>query len=431
MKILLKHVVSVLSILFFVMSSTGQINYAELSFSQALEKAKSSRQLVFVQMEGNCVKCNEVADKGLSNEQVCQIYDKFICVKVIAGTSEYEEVCRKYRICPIYPTSLILDRSGNFLGMMYDKSTTFYVEYINLAAHAMSIKDNPPIVKYVDRYSTGKYDLEFLRQYIGKLNEYRFETDDLLDEYIGKLTVDSLFSVHIIDFIIHSTPMVDSWARKLAQFENSLFDTVFMALPLKERIALNNMVIAKSRKKAFRDKDEQYMRKVASFVRGTYGNRKKSTRAYSNNMLDFYNEVKDTAKYIQNAENYYKWHLEKLDIDSISRAEKEDFIKMKDGRIMKSGRLLIVGNQVNKMAWSIYELTDDPEHLGMALKWTERILVYENPVYHDTYAHILYKLGAEEKAIEWQGKAIGISARTHRPTDGLEVELEKMRTDGF
>ena len=173
------------------------------------------------------------------------------------------------------------------------------------------------------------------------------------------------------------------------------------------------------------------MRKVAGFVRGTYEDREKGSRAYSNNMLDFYKEVKDTVRYMQYAKSYYHRHLERLDIDSISVKESNDFIKTRDGRIIKSSGRLVVGNQVNKLAWSIYELTDDPENLGMALKWAQRILVYENPAYHDTYAHILYKLGAKQKAIEWQGKAIELGKAVHLPTQSLEAELEKMKTDAF
>ena len=61
----------------------------------------------------------------------------------------------------------------------------------------------------------------------------------------------------------------------------------------------------------------------------------------------------------------------------------------------------------------------------MALKWSERILVYKNPPYHDTYAHILYKLGAKEKTIKWQQKVVNLSDSPGMPDINLSVELEK------
>ena len=91
------------------------------------------------------------------------------------------------------------------------------------------------------------------------------------------------------------------------------------------------------------------------------------------------------------------------------------------------GKLYVVGNQINELAWNVYEFSNDPEQLGMALKWSGRVLIYKNPPYHDTYAHILYKLGAKEKAIEWQQKAVNLSDSLGMKNINLSIELEKMK----
>ena len=169
------------------------------------------------------------------------------------------------------------------------------------------------------------------------------------------------------------------------------------------------------------------MRNVANFVRRSYEDYPKGKKVYWHNMLDFHKEMKDTLRYMQITDIYYQQFIEKLDMDSICKMEKESFIDMPGGKRMMGGRLLKVGNQINEMSWAIYELTDDPEYLGRALKWSEKTLVYQIPAYHDTYAHILYKIGAKEKAIEWQQKAIELSDSLRRPSEELINELNKMK----
>ena len=406
----------------------SQISYSDIPFAMALQKAKSTKQLIFVQLLTDCEECNEVANKGLSNPAINKVYNTFICVQYKKGSSDYTLIEEKYRVKPIYPTSLMLDENGCFLAMMYDHSTTNSKEYIALAAEAMAIQKNPPLKKMNEKYQSEKYDTEFLKDYISNLNLFRFETDLLLDEYVGKLIIDSLSNPKTIEFIIQCTPPIDSRPYQLVRFNLSLYDSVFMALPLDKRKKINNLIISKSRKLAYRNKDEKYMRQVANFAKGTYGdNYEKGWETYNNNMLDFYYEIKDTLRFISNARMYYDQFLKKLDVDSLSKEERNRFIKTEDGRIIKSGKMLETGNQINKLAWAIYEFTDDPEYLGMVQKWAERILVYENPAYHDTYAHILYKLGAKQKAIEWQEKAIEIGNTRLYPTEKLEIELEKMK----
>lgn len=428
MKPNLIKIIVLLIMLFLQPCVYGQaIRYEALSFSDALKKAKHTKQIVFVQMVSDCEECNTVADKGLSGDDVAAIFSRFICIRVLPGSDDYLKISEQYRISPVYPTSLFLNHEGHMLEIMYNLSTSQTSEYVKHTAMAMANRNKPPLAKYVKKYSSGNYDIGFLEEYILKLLEYRFNTDDLLEEYVGQLTIDSLFSENKLKFIMKAAPIIDSRIYKLIRFDHNYFDSIFMSLPLKERVMINNRIIQKSRQKAYQEKNMAYMHKVANYTQGTYRDYQKGNQAYTNNMLDFYKEIKDTTRYILFAESYYERHIKELDMDSICKIEKESYIDIKDGKRIMGGRLLKVGNQINKMAWTIYELTDDPEHLGMALKWAESVLIYQNPAYHDTYAHILYKLGAKEKAIEWQQKAIELSDSLNHPNEDIKLELSKMK----
>jgi hypothetical protein len=282
---------------------------------------------------------------------------------------DYLTISQKYRISPGLPTSLFINHEGYFLGMMYNRSTSQTSEYIKLAALAMANEKKPPLESYTKKYLSGNYNSDFIEEYVAELSKYQFITDDLIEDYIGKLTIDSLFTSNKLTFLIKSAPLIDSRTYKLIHFDEELFNSTFMSFPLKERIHINNQIINKSRKKAYADKDRNYMNKVANFVRGTYSDDyQKGRKSRDLNMLRFYKEIKDTSNYILSAERYYQIYIQKLDMDSICKMEKESFIDTKDGKRIMGGRLLKVGNQINEMAWTIYEFTDDPEQLGMSVE---------------------------------------------------------------
>jgi hypothetical protein len=65
--------------------------------------------------------------------------------------------------------------------------------------------------------------------------------------------------------------------------------------------------------------------------------------------------------------------------------------------------------QLNMYAWEVFQYSDSKDDLKKALGWSKRSLRDEQDLLHyafiDTYANLLYKLGNEKQAIEWQVKA--------------------------
>ena len=412
----------------FSVANGQSINYEKIGFSRALQKAQNYQQIIFIQLTSDCERCDQVAEDGLSGKDIEDIFSKFICIKVINGTDEYVEILKRYRISPSLPTSLFLDHQGNFLNMIFNKSTSRDSEYIKAAARAMSLHNDPPLKAYEAQYASGDYDITFLEDFIIELSKNKFDTDDLLEEYVGKLTVDSLFSIPKIRFILESSPYVGSRIFKLIKLDNKLYDSAFWSFDLDERIGINRKIISKSREKAFKEKDPSYMSEVAAFIFSSYMDRKDGAKASLNFRLDFYGELKDTNMYMRTAQNYYNQYLKQLDMDSVSIAEKAKYIDMGNGGRKTGAALWTTGNRINKIAWTMYELTDDLEYLGRALKLAESILVYKHPAYYDTYAHILYRLGGRSDAIEWQQKAIDLhNSRISKPDIALGTELQKMK----
>jgi len=403
------------------------LKYENLSFSEALSKAKNDNQIVFVQLESDCGQCNSVANDGLSGNEIGELYGKFVCIKVSFNTEDYKKIISAYRIFPNFPSSLFIDSKGNYLASLLSSSTSNRNEYIKLAANAMSNEKNPPFKIYTDALSKEKYNNESLKQYINILNEKNFNISDLVEKYAETLTLKEIEDTTELKFLIRTAPIVNSKLDKLIRFNYELFKKVFESIPFEERVRINQKVVARSKEKAFREKDQIYMYAVSSFLAGTYNkDYKAAQKATTNLQMDFYKATKDSSQYIALAKQYYNLNIKTLKMDSVCTAELNQTITRPDGAIIKGGSLYQIGNQLNNMAFSISELSCDKEYLGFALKLSEQTLRYNYPPYIDTYAQILYKLGGKKDALDWQQKAIDLSDSLHGPSNQLKEVLVKM-----
>lgn len=418
----------ILLLLFAVIVQAQPMKYASLSFSEGLKNAKKSHQILFIQLESDCDQCNSVADQGLSGEEINELFGKFLCIKTGYNTDDYKKIISDYRIFPNYPSSLFVDSNGNYLSALLNQSTTNRNEYIKLAANALANKDNPPFKVYSDALAKGKCSKELLKQYITRLIQNRFNADDLVEKYAGELTLKDLEDTTELKFLISTAPIVNSNLYRILHYNDLLYQKVFASFPEEERVKINKIVIGRSIDKAIREKDKNYLYPVLTFVRGTYGkNYNAAQMAETNFQLDFLKGTKDSAGYFAQAKRCYDWNFRGLKMDSVVKAEVASSFKRPDGAVIRGGSLYHYGNLLNNMAFSIYELSSDKEHLGFALKLSEKTLNYNYPSYMDTYARILYKLGGRKEAIDWQEKAIDLCNSIHQPSDQFKEVLLKMK----
>ena len=405
------------------------IQYTNLSFSETLAKAKIKNQIIFIQLDSDCLPCNSVADKGLSGNEIGELFARFFCIKIAYNTDDYRKLLSKYLIYPNLPTSLFIDSEGNYLTSLNNFSSSDQSEYFKLAAKALVNKENPPFKKYTEALSREKYSKEILKQYIIKLNEQNFKIDDLLEKYVEEMTIKELDNEIELEFLIRSCPIINSRTFQLIRQNSSLYNKVFESFPMDDRKMINQKIIAKSKSKAFREKDNNYLSIVLNFLYGSYGkDTKEGFKARQKMQLEYYKETKDLRSYFNSAKGYYFSYFEKLNIDSLCKSELNQTIQRPDGSILRGGRLYQTGNQLNEIAFTIYELSNDKEQLGFALKLSEKTLGYNAPEFIDTYARILYRLGGKKDAIDWQKKAIAISDSLHRQNDELKEALTKMQS---
>jgi tetratricopeptide (TPR) repeat protein len=82
--------------------------------------------------------------------------------------------------------------------------------------------------------------------------------------------------------------------------------------------------------------------------------------------------------------------------------------------------------QLNHYAWTVFENCKDAACIAEALEWSKRSFKdKENPMFIDTYANLLYKMGKKDEAMKWQEKAIALVSEDEKKE--YQETLDKMR----
>lgn len=81
-------------------------------------------------------------------------------------------------------------------------------------------------------------------------------------------------------------------------------------------------------------------------------------------------------------------------------------------------------DEMNEFAWNVFENCKDMTCVKDALEWSKNSFKdNNNPMYMDTYANILYKLGNKDEAIKWEEKALALSGNDK----GYQETIDKMK----
>lgn len=138
-----------------------------------------------------------------------------------------------------------------------------------------------------------------------------------------------------------------------------------------------------------------------------------------------------TFKHQKDVPGYTKTLFKKLASDSISYSYANSTAysysysyEADNSSITDSTFIYKTADMMNNAAWHCYQLNNDEATLTKALNWSSLsvALLGSNPYFLDTYAHLLYKLGQKEKAIEQQQKAVD-NIKTKR-SDFNETEIK-------
>lgn len=424
----------------------AQLIFQPISFDNALKKAKEGKKYILLQFESsNCKQCNEVADKGMDNNEVAfRIKKTFIPIKIDTDHPDRKLISTNYNIKNF--GLFFLDHNGVLIHA-FNQSSTSHKEYIkqfeiflNKAGESLRLNELEKL------YAPGNNSTDILEAILFKRKSLSLSTDSLLEVYVKMIPSDSFNRERTLNFIAQMSPILGSKADFELHKNNELFSKMWYDIPLNTRISINSGIIHKSMEKAVNEKNESYALRVASFTRGTYSNNTVAgMKAFEFQMLSFYKGTGNTTEYFKKSISYYDKYYMSISIDSLNEIQEKNFYRSLETNpqkeIVKEGNVTRVTVQtiakpisqsysqdLNSAALYIYRNTNDPILLNRALEWIKRAnAFFETAEVLDTYSRLLYQLNRTAEAIEAQDKSIALRKTRGFPFQEYESVLIKMK----
>lgn len=432
-------------VLLINLSAFCQLNFENISFDAALQKAKQTGQIIFLQFESEtCDQCNQVADKAFENKKlVDRLEQGFVCVKITTDHPDRQQIAAIYNKKAGGFGSLFISSDGTLLHNYPATSTApkTYEDEIDKAL--LKAGESMRLNELEKIYAAGNKTPGVMELLMQTKQALRLETDDLLDEYVMLVPADSLNSLRTLQFLASMAPVLDSRADVKFRLSPS-FNKAWYGMNLQTRVSTNNRIGYKSLQKAIREKNEPYAFRVAAFMKSTHTNSSAiaALQSYDSKIMDYFRETNDTLNYLIRALNFYDNYYMRVSVDSI---KKKDSINMKvlfakqevqpgvgQTRVVRSIRYSPqaqnYSRELNNAAYSFFDLTSEPLNLAKALQWSARANEFaESFDAMDTHAHILYKLSRKKEAIEWQKKAIALKKKRGFDAKDFEKRLAAMK----
>lgn len=378
-----------------------------LNWNQIKEKAAKENKFIFVDCFTTwCGPCKYMASTIFPQAKVGDFFNaKFINAKIQMDKTkddseeikswyaEADRFAKDYTV-RAYPTFLIFDSKGNLVHRIVgggeadafiakaQKALDPNTQYETLLAKFNADPQNATIAKAMAAAAKDAYEKEIQAKAEGIV--------------LSTLSTDQIFTKDNVELLLSSASIKDSKAFNLIKDNPAKFDAV------SEKVKANDF--------------------LSKLLIGEAVN----TKIQAKEAVDFAAIEKELAQ------KYPTINTEKASLEMQPRyfAYTKNFPGLRDSfnkYITKYGSAITAG-QLNDMAWSIFEGCDDPACLKAAAEWSKLSLekVKDAPMYLDTFANLLYRLGNKEQAIKTQEKAISLL------TDATQKEqyvatLQKMK----
>ena len=401
----MKKIISILlCIPAFAFSQPGIHFEHGLSWKDIQAKAKAEKKYIFVDAFTTwCGPCRYMSANIFPKEEVGNFFNQhFINVKAQLDTTknDNEEVKNSYKDghfimteyhVRVFPTYLFFDPNGKLVHRAIGSSEADKF----LAKANDAINPDKQYFTLLDKYKAGNKDPEFLRKAAYASQEaYDMENNkiivkDYLSSQKDMLTKDN------IQFIDRFTESSKDDGFKIIMNNPKKFDEVIGAGAANKKIVRIAMF-------------EEVFPKI--FTRTTQPANWDSISTTLNNKYPAYaKEIVSTSKvaYYQSKGDWSNFQTTVVDY-------------------MNNYGSSASPEQLNNFAWTVFENCKDMTCVTEALSWSRRSFKdKENPMFIDTYANILYKLGKKDEAIKWEEKAVTLQPESEN--NPYKAVLDKMK----
>ncbi len=417
------------------------------SWKEVLAEAKRQNKPVFVDIYTTwCGPCKLMAKEAFPNPKVGEKFNtSFISYQIDAEKGEGIDVAKKYAV-DAYPTSLYVSASGDLIhravgyggikGMMDEAEKAL-----------LSSKESGSISELDKQFADGKRDTDFLATYLQKRAKIGMPNSEALDVYLKAVPESDWSSDRNVDIIIGNLTSANAKG----------FDFLLGRLPSARMSPAGRpmmMALQKATQNDFRQavqrKDEalldQTIQHNASFMNAMRPQPEAMLKqAADSQRMRFYQQTKNYDKYrpfavaeatkLMNTpadsvklrdELKYKRFQQQTAMMPDSVKNSDNFKKY--AASMQNAETERIAMGLNNLAWTYYENMPDKQDLTQALTWSAKSLDYKRvPMYLDTYAHLLDKLGRKAEAIKIEQEAVDKTKAAGDDAADYEKGLAEMK----
>ncbi len=376
----------------------------EASWKEVQAKAKAENKYIFMDCFTTwCGPCKYMSASIFPLQDVGEFMnDKFVSVKVQLDTTAKDneavkswyqdghDLAEKYNV-RAYPTYLIFDANGNIVHRFVGSSPAD----VFLANTKKSLSPETQYYTLLNQYKDGKKDKEFLYS-LAIVSADAYDMDNAMkiaNEYLATQT--DLYTKDNLEFIKKFTQSsadkgFDIMARNGDKVDAVLgkgtASSVIQPIIMREEVFKNFPKDPKANvdwTKISRDISKKYPAQAPEVI--------------AKSKVIWYQHTGDWNNYQVTIVDYMK----------------------KYGADASPGDL-------NNYAWTVFQNCPDMTCVAEALEWSKRSFSKEdNPMFIDTYANILYKLGKKDEAINWEQKALDLAPEGDKA--GYQETIDKMK----
>jgi thiol-disulfide isomerase/thioredoxin len=417
------------------------------SWKAVLAEAKRQNKPVFVDIYTTwCGPCKLMAKEAFPDPQVgAKFNSSFVSYQIDAEKGEGIEVAKKYAV-DAYPTALYVSASGDLIhravgyggvkGMMEE------------AEKALTASSESGSISEMDKlFVDGKRDADFLATYLQKRAKVGMPNGDALDAYLKVVPETDWTSDRNMEIIMGNLTSTNSKG----------YDFLVGRLPVMRMspagrpvlISLQKALQADFRQSVTQNDEtllEQAIQHNAQFVNAMRPQSETSLKQTADGYrMRFYQQTGNVDKYrplavaeattlmtipadsvkARNGTGFKRFQQQTAMMpDSVKNSE--NFKKY--AASMQTAETERITMSLNNLAWTYYQSMSDKKDLTEALTWSAKSLEYRRvPMYMDTYAHLLHKLGRTKEALAIEQEALSKAKAAGEDTADYEKGVAEMK----
>lgn len=393
-------------ILFQLQTYAQGIQWQTGSFESILNKAKSQKKLIYVDIYTTwCTPCKQMDVEVFTNANVGKIFnDNFINYKIDGEKGEGKDLVDYFEL-ESYPTSMFIDGDWNVIQKLEG-----FRPVERLLESAEKMKERGKISGSDDdleqAYMKGRRDAAFLLEYIKVRQLQKMDNSLILDEYLGKVNPEQLKSEQTLKLITENASQLRGRAFEYLMSRKTE--------PIIERKIKG--IISQNLTKAGNQKNEKLLNEVL-----TTNGRLSKTFAEANEWnteakMNYFMLTNQSDKFFTTADFFMDTYILKKDLNTFKNVS-----ELRE----------IYTQKLRKASKFVVENFKEREKLEKAVIWIKKTLeIEEKSNNNEIYSRLLFTLGYKIEAIKLMDRTLSLAKQEKAENSRLEFlmnELAKMK----